>query len=65
MGSGWHPAFRHVDNWIELSGRDRTCPRLSADPRPGMPQRSNYPYEAPQGIRGRYPRVSSPSVLGG
>jgi hypothetical protein len=37
-GSGWHPAFRHVDNGIEVSGRDRRCPRLSAGPCPGMPK---------------------------
>ena len=32
--TGWHQAFRHVENGFEVSGVDRVCPWLSAGPCP-------------------------------
>ena len=51
MGTGWHPAFRHVDNGIGVSGIDRACPQLSAVPCPGMPQSADYPKKRPRDAR--------------
>jgi hypothetical protein len=49
-------------NFPGETARARGCPLIHAQACPNV---VTTRYEAPQGIRGRYPRVSSPSVLGG
>ena len=51
MGTGWHPAFRDVDNGIGVSGIDRASPRLSAGPCPRHAKSADCPRKRPRNAR--------------
>jgi hypothetical protein len=53
MGTGWHPAFRHVDNGIGVSGIDRACPQLSAGPCPRHAPKVLTTPRSAQGMQGQ------------
>jgi hypothetical protein len=49
MGTVWHPAFRHVDNGIAVSGID---PRVPAVVRSSMPQACPKVLTTPRSAQG-------------